>query len=124
MSGTGSLAGGNRIPGGMQTAQTNLGQHNTDRNGFHRQGTVESKANGALQTQPSDRMSFATKNSVQQPPQMLAQPNHAMQHYATSGQASNQPHIVKIKRPSSRDPLSSFPGGRSSSTQGLPQMPA
>ena len=53
---------------------------------------------------------------------MLAQPNHAMQHYATSGQANNQPHIVKIKRPSSRDPLGNFggPGGRSSSTQGLP----
>ena len=39
MSGTGSLAGGNRIPGGMQTAQANLGQHNTDRNGFQRKGT-------------------------------------------------------------------------------------
>ena len=52
----------------------------------------------------------------------MGQNEHAMQHYATSGQVNNAPHIVKIKRAPSRDPMSKFNGVRPSSTQGLPQV--
>ena len=41
MSGTGSLAGGRGLPAAMQTAQTNLGQHDSKHNGFMRKGTAE-----------------------------------------------------------------------------------
>ena len=41
MSGTGSLANGRGLPAAMQTAQTALGSHDTNHNGFNRKGTAE-----------------------------------------------------------------------------------
>ena len=51
-------------------------------------------------------------------------PNH-LQHYATSAtnqQQNSTPHLVKIIRPSSRDPMANGIGRNTQSAQGLPQV--
>ena len=124
MSGTGNriVASSSAIP----TAQTQ-GIY-PDRNGTNNYTSKQSL--GPLQTDGrSSNQPFSTKGSAQPPPQMLVQPNMPMQHYATSGgsgvtgssatgsqvpnvrtgstQGSSAHHIIKIKRPASRDHMAS-----------------
>lgn len=120
VSGTGSVGGSNRIAVAQPGTATTGNLIFSDRGVFARkqEQMPPSQLQPAVATNQPERQISAKQQLLSQP--QVVQAAGIQQHYATSGQ---QPQVLKLKRPASRDPNYNQPLSRgSASGQALPGL--